>query len=66
MKSVNDYEKEVWDKLYEHSKKDGTGVACPSCGEELVESSSEVLLFSDPPRKNVHCNLCKSKYTLPV
>lgn len=34
------------------------GIACPSCGAELLDSSPMVTLTSYPPQKNVHCGNC--------
>lgn len=51
---------------YSSFKNEGTGIACPSCGEELHETNPDELLLSSPPRKKVHCNFCKSKYTIAV
>lgn len=32
------------------------GIACPKCGEELLDSQPNVTLASMPPKKNVHCS----------
>lgn len=63
LKSLFDYEKEK-KEIYDAYINLGTGIACPCCGEELHESNSMVLLMSNPPRKNVYCKMCKSKYTI--
>jgi ribosomal protein S27AE len=34
------------------------GIACPKCGEELVDSQPNVTLTSMPPQKNIHCPKC--------
>ena len=39
----------------------GTGVACPNCGKELIESQPGVILTSYPPQKLVHCESCDYK-----
>jgi len=39
------------------------GIACPKCGEELVDSQPNVTLTSMPPQKNVHCPNEKSDVT---
>jgi len=36
------------------------GLACPKCGEELIDSDA-VTLSSYPPRKNIHCSICPFK-----
>lgn len=35
------------------------GIACPTCGEELWDSSPGLVLTSSPEQKNVHCPACK-------
>ena len=39
------------------SKPKQNGIACPKCGAELWDSSA-MILFSVPPRKDVHCPEC--------
>ena len=34
------------------------GIACPSCGNELLDSSPIVTLTSIPAQKNTHCDKC--------
>ena len=34
------------------------GIACPECGEELLDSNPMVTLTSMPAQKNVHCSKC--------
>ena len=34
------------------------GIACPSCGKELVDTSPNMILTSHPPLKNVFCRKC--------
>jgi uncharacterized protein with PIN domain len=35
------------------------GIACPECGEELMDSNPMMTLTSMPAQKNVHCPKCK-------
>jgi hypothetical protein len=35
------------------------GIACPKCGEELVDTNPMVTLTSYPPQKNVNCLKCE-------
>jgi len=43
----------------------GTGVQCPNCGDELIETNPGVILTSYPEQKSVHCQNCKySNYIL--
>ena len=34
------------------------GIACPKCGEEMMDSNPMVVLTSYPPQKNVNCSKC--------
>lgn len=34
------------------------GIACPKCGEELLDSNPNMTLTSYPPKKNIHCEKC--------
>ena len=59
LKPLDQHEKEKWAEIHARSPKNGTGIACPQCGDELVESDPGKLLLSDPPRKSIHCRVCK-------
>lgn len=37
------------------------GIACPECGEELMDSNPMEILTSFPAQKNVHCSKCSYK-----
>ena len=39
------------------------GIACPKCGEELLDTQPNVTLTSIPPQKNVGCSSDKCDYT---
>ena len=39
------------------------GIACPKCGEELLDTQPNVTLTSMPPKKNVGCSSEKCDYT---
>jgi C4-type Zn-finger protein len=39
------------------------GIACPECGEELVDSKPMEVLASYPPKKNIACMNKKCNYT---
>jgi hypothetical protein len=39
------------------------GIACPKCGEELLDTQPNVTLSSMPPQKNVGCSSDKCDYT---
>lgn len=38
-----------------------TGIACPECGSELIDSNPHSILVSWPPKKTVHCSKCGYK-----
>jgi DNA-directed RNA polymerase subunit RPC12/RpoP len=38
----------------------GNGIACPNCGEELIDSDNYILT-SNPPQRNVKCLKCDFK-----
>jgi C4-type Zn-finger protein len=38
------------------------GIACPKCGEELLDTQPNVTLTSMPPQKNVGCSSKKCDY----
>jgi hypothetical protein len=54
--------------LEEHNKKHGVffnftplvrnGIACPNCGEGLVDSNPNMMLLSNPPQFHIHCPSC--------
>lgn len=60
MKTLEEYEEEKRNVRLA----DGTGIQCPACGDELVESFPGTILTSNPPRKAVHCQTCKYKNTI--
>jgi hypothetical protein len=37
------------------------GIACPKCGEELVDSNPSITLTSLPTKKSTHCAKCDYK-----
>ncbi len=41
-----------------HGRPALNGIACPECGEELVDSSPDCELTSSPPMKDVKCPGC--------
>lgn len=34
------------------------GIACPKCGEELLDSNPSITLTSFPAKKSTHCAKC--------
>ena len=56
MKTIEEHNKDRLKIL----EKVGTGVQCPQCGDELIETnSSGIMLTTFPPKKKVHCLTCK-------
>ena len=39
------------------------GIACPKCGEEMLDTEPNVILTSIPPKKSVGCSSKKCDYT---
>jgi predicted RNA-binding Zn-ribbon protein involved in translation (DUF1610 family) len=60
LKSLEENNKEVTNlfyKLNDNSPRPN-GIACPECGEELLDSEPNVVLLSNPVRYNIHCPKC--------
>ncbi len=45
-------------------EKNGTGIQCPTCGDELILSDPNFVLLTYPARKTVHCQSCNYKNTI--
>lgn len=60
MKTVDEYEEEKRLARQNH----GTGIQCPQCGDELIESNPLMILTTYPARKAVHCPTCKYQNTI--
>lgn len=60
LKTIEEYNKEK-QKFYDFMNNNRTGIACPQCGDEMLETNPGVILTSNPPQKNVHCPTCKYK-----
>ena len=60
MKTIEEYEAEKRNIRLSN----GTGIQCPACGDELIESNTGIILTSYPPRKAVHCQTCDYKNTI--
>jgi hypothetical protein len=60
LKSLEDHnsEKWVWIGGIYTDKPIPNGIACPSCGEEMMDSNPMMVLASIPPKKNIHCPSC--------
>ena len=60
MRTIEEYEAEKASLR----KNCGTGIQCPACGDELIESTPGMILTSHPARKSVHCQTCNYKNTI--
>lgn len=62
LKPLNDHNGERMIYYYGSSKLGQpklNGIACPKCGEELIDSNPMETLTSYPPQKNVNCSKCE-------
>lgn len=58
LKNLNAHNAEMHKRYHEASVYPRlNGIACPECGAELWDSDA-MILMSNPPQKNVHCNCC--------
>jgi DNA-directed RNA polymerase subunit RPC12/RpoP len=55
LKSLAQHNKERTDAYMQQPP---NGIACPTCGQELVDSRPTGMLLSLPPQKEVHCPAC--------
>lgn len=63
LKSLEDHnnEKLNWGYDFYGNSPVPNGIACPECGEEMVDSNPMVTLASIPPKKNIDCPSCGHK-----
>lgn len=60
--SLEEYNKRTYEwhmkqqELRNHGRPNG--IACPECGNELVDSDPDAVLLSHPPQKNIKCPKC--------
>lgn len=60
LKSLDEHNSNSWSNyssMFENSPKPN-GIACPKCGEELMDSQPMMTLTSNPPKKDIHCPSC--------
>jgi DNA-directed RNA polymerase subunit RPC12/RpoP len=43
---------------FDLSKPLKNGIACPKCGDELIDSTPMSILASNPPKKDIKCESC--------
>jgi hypothetical protein len=56
--SLEQFNKDVYDKGADAQAPQLNGIACPSCGEEMLDLVPHVILPTQPPQKNVCCTSC--------
>ena len=57
MKTLEEHEAEFWKRYNPTVVESKCGIACPKCGEELLEERGMILL-TDPPQTEIHCEAC--------
>jgi len=45
-------------KIGDMSMMNGNGLACPECGQQLVDTRPFQMAFTKPPSLHVHCKGC--------
>lgn len=61
MKTVEEHNEDVFRRLRDRN---GSGVQCPHCGDELKYPTPDLVLSSHPPQKHVQCYTCNYKTTI--
>ena len=56
LKSLEDFNSDQH-KKYDRPKVAKNGIACPKCGAELIDTSPGTILASNPPQKNIGCEV---------
>jgi hypothetical protein len=61
LESLNDHNARVqrqwaWNTLVQSRP---NGIACPECGEELMDTNPNEMLLTAPPQFRVHCPSCE-------
>lgn len=60
MKTISEHNAEKYKNLIEKFSYK-TGIQCPHCGDEMIETNPAILLAVKPLRKDVICPGCKYK-----
>lgn len=60
LKSLDEHNRErhEWWIARSQGKREGNGIACPVCGEEMYDINPSMELMSLPPLKEVYCVKC--------
>lgn len=68
LKTLEEHNQNKWQAHLSFTSKFGqpckNGIACPKCGEEMLDSCPETILTSNPPKKDIHCNCGYKGYRL--
>ena len=60
LEESNSERRRFFNKMNDNSPKHN-GIVCPKCGEELFDSTPNIVLLSNPPQYNIHCEKCGYK-----
>ena len=59
LKSLEEHNNSKLNGIYsKNALKNGIGIACPKCGDELYYTNPDMMLTSNPPKQSVHCKNC--------
>ena len=58
LKSLDEHNTTAWNSSLYGNTPVPNGIACPNCGEELMDSNPMITLTSYPAQKNTHCPSC--------
>ena len=58
LKTLDEHNSKAWSTQVSmlSNEPKANGIACPKCGNELMDSNPNATLTSYPPQKNVHCD----------
>jgi len=57
LEESNSNNRKYFQEMNDNSPKPN-GISCPRCGNELLDSTPNIVLTSYPPQLNVHCPKC--------
>jgi hypothetical protein len=55
---LGEYNSDYLDRLRSKQENGGTGIACPNCGQELLDHTERGVLMCNPPKMEVMCLEC--------
>lgn len=59
LRTLDDHNRSALEAFTLSNRPCPNGIACPKCGQELVDSNPSVCLTSWPPQYSVHCLACE-------